>query len=323
MPRIIPDQYDQLVWTMSETSGNYHNTGQFLPNNSNTDLVITNTVVRTGSGILFPNAIQMPGTCGFPSGSTATRNNAIGANTFTFVPPITVSCWVNLRSYHTDQNQTIFAKEYRNPSLSSNSWVTPFNTWNIATTTTNGGGDWFVQTANSSGSSNTFTVTDFPIPLGQWSHIGFTIDSNLVIRLYLNGCQMVYYSGSSQVNFQQLTGLSYTDGTNGFGPYRVGAVQSTGSANKEEPNAQIQDIRIANTVRTFAYFQKVYAVGALPLLPGSYITTQYYKLRAWDTSCPTPTAVYWVDTQVSLTNAPSFPCSGPYTAPEVVDTWFV
>src|SRR5215472_15184757 len=118
MPRINPDQFDQIVWTMTETSGNYHNTGSFLPNNATTDLVVTNTLVRTGSGIVLPNCLQIPGSSNFPSGSSSTRNYASGANTVTLNPPFTVSGWVQLRSYTTNNNSTLIGKEYRNPSIS-------------------------------------------------------------------------------------------------------------------------------------------------------------------------------------------------------------
>ena len=98
-------------------------------------------------------------------------------------------------------------------------------------------------------------------------------------------------------------------------PYLV-----TSSATKEEANYSIQDIRIANVVRPLSYFKEIYTVGVLPLNLSPLI--RYYKLRAYDTSCTTPTAVVWVDTQISLTNAPAFPCIGPYTAPEVLETWY-
>lgn len=320
MTRITPDINDQLVWLLNETSGAYRNTGSLSPNSSTTDLTVVNSITRTGAGLFGGNCVQLPGTSNFPTGSSATRNNIIGANSITIAPPITVSCWVFFRSYTTSNNQTIFAKEYRNPSISGNTWTTPFNAFTITTATANGGGDWFVAIALTSSTQATFTVTDFPIPLGVWSHIGFTYDGSS-IRLYLNGCQMIYYSGTTQLNTVAAASLSYTDGVNGFGPWRVGAIQSTGSSSKEEGNAQIQDVRVANVTRPLSYFQSVYGAGALPTIPGRAAANQFFKLRAYDTSCPTPTAVVWVDTQISLANAPVFPCSGPYTNPEVLDTW--
>lgn len=321
MPRIAPDLFDQLVWTLTEQSGPYRNTGQLTPNDPSTDLTIVNSITRTGTGIFTTNCVQLPGNSNVPPGSSATRNNIIGANTITIAPPITVSLWVNLRSYRTDQNQTLFAKEYRNPSLSGNSWVTPFNTFMIGTATTNGGGDWFVAHATNSSTQVVFTVIDFPLPYQNWAHIGFTHDGSNV-RCYLNGCQMIYYSGSTQLSTLATTGLSYTDGTNGFGPWRVGAIQSTGSGSKEEGNCQVADIRVANVVRPLSYFKKIYAAGALPTPNGGGVGARYFKLRAYDLSCSTPTYVVWVDTQVSLANAPAFPCSGPYSQPEVLQTWF-
>lgn len=322
MTRITPDANDQLVWLMNETSGPYINTGSLSPNTSTTDLNITNTIIRTGTGLFGGNCIQLPGTSNFPSGSSATRNRASGASTISITPPLTVSGWINLRSYNTGQNMTIFAKEYRNPSISGNTWTTPFNAIALSTSTGNGGGDWFGSIALTSSTQATFTVTDFPIPIGVWSHIGMTLDGTSM-RLYLNGCQMIFYSGLTQFNTVAAPTLSYTDGVNGSGQWRTGAIVSTGSANKEEINAQIQDFRVANIARPLSYFQSIYALGALPSIPGKSVASQFYKLRAYDTSCPTPTPVVWVDNQISLANAPTFPCSGPYTNPEVLDTWFV
>jgi hypothetical protein len=322
MTRLFPDVNDQLVWLLNETSGAYRNTGALSPNSATTDLTITNTIIRTGAGLFGGNCVQLPGTTNFPTGSSATRNTAGGASTITVTPPLTVSCWVYLRSYTTAQNMTVFAKEYRNPSLSGNTWTTPFNAIMLGTSTGNSGGDWFCSIALTSSTQATFTVTDFPIPLGVWSHIGMTLDGTSM-RLYLNGCQMIFYSGATQFNTVAAATLSYTDGINGAGQWRVGSIVSTGSTNKEEGNAQIQDVRVANVARPLSYFQTIYSLGALPKIPGITAANQYFKLRAYDTSCSTPTAVVWVDTQISLVNAPAFPCSGPFTNPEVLDTWFV
>lgn len=320
MPRIAPDIFDQIVWPLTETSGAYRNVGQTFPNDASTDLSINNTVIRTGSGLFTGNSLWVPGTSDVPLGSSATRNYIFGAKNINIAAPMTVSCWVHLRAYTTSNNTTFIGKEYRDSGITS-SWTAPFHAIGITTLTTNSGGDWVVNVAINSSTQVSLTVTDFPIPIGMWSHIGITHDGT-AIRAYLNGFQCIYYSGASQLNSTAATAISYTDGTNGFGFWKVGAITATGSANKEEPNANVQDVRIANIARPLSYFKKVYAAGVLPLLAGSFVSAQYYKLRAYDTSCSTPTAVVWVDTQISLANAPTFPCSGPYTAPEVLETWY-
>jgi len=318
MGRVTPDEHDILVWRLNESSGPYRNTGVTSPNDVSTDLNITNTIVRTGTGVFDDSCAQFPSTGNFPTGASATRNYAAGAKTINPTPPLTVSAWVYLKSYTTTNNTTLFGKEYRDSTITS-SWTSPFQAINISTLTSNGGQDWIAQVALTSSTNATFTVTDFPIPLQQWSHIGLTHDGT-DLRAYLNGFQCIRYSGSTQLNSVAAASLSYTDGVNGFGFWRTGAITATGSANKEEPNILIQDIRVADIARPLDYFKLVYKVGVLPITVTSAV--RYYKLRAYDTSCTTPTPVVWVDTEISLANAPAFPCIGPYSTPEVLDTWF-
>lgn len=318
MPRILPDSFDQIVWPLTEISGNYRNVGSFFPNDPSTDLSITNTIIRTGAGIYGGNCPQFPSTSNFPTGSSSTRNYIAGAKNYIPSPPLTVSCWVYLRSYTTAQNAAIFAKEYRDSSITP-SWTTPFTAIGISTLTTNGGGDWVASIATSASTVVSQNIIDFPIPLGVWSHIGMTYDGTNM-RVYLNGCQMIYYSGATQLNSTAVGAISYTDGVNGFGFWKLGATTATGSTNREESSANIQDVRIANVARPLSYFKKIYAANAFPIKAST--SGQFYKLRAYDTSCVTPTYVTWVDTQVSLANAPSFPCIGPYSAPEILETWY-
>ena len=318
MARIPPDSSDILVWRMNEISGPYRNTGLTLPNDTATDLNITNTIIRTGTGVFDDTVAQFPSTGNFPTGASATRNYAAGAKTINPSAPFSVSCWVYLKRYTTANVQNIVGKEFRDSGITS-SWTSPFYAISIDVLTSNGGQDWWVTIATSPSTRATFTITDFPIPLQQWSHIGLTWDG-LFLRAYLNGVQCIFYTGSVQTNTVSAPSISYTDGVNGFGFWKVGAITATGSANKEEPAAIIQDVRVANAARPLGYFQLIYKVGVLPITVSAAI--QYYKLRAYDTSCPTPTAVTWVDTQISLANAPPFPCIGPYSTPEVLDTWF-
>lgn len=321
MPRIAPDLNDQLIWPLTETSGAYRNVGQYLPNDPSTDLSITNSVTRTGAHVFGGNCPQIPSTSNFPSGSSATRNYLSGASSVLITPPITLSFWVYLRSYTSSNAQGLVYKEYRDPILNANGWTSPFKAIGVTVFSTNNGQDWGGHVAIDSSTQAIFTVTDFPIPLGVWSHVGMSYDGTN-IRSYLNGCQMIRYSGGVQTNTFPAAALSYTDGTHGYGDWKIGGVSATGSSTKEEPSANIADVRIANVARPLSYFKKVYESGALPLRSGAFTSAQYYKLRAYDLSCPTPTAVVWIDTQISLANAPAFPCSGLYSDPEVLETWY-
>lgn len=316
MTRVTPDNNDILVWLLDETSGPFRNTGTLSPNSATTDLVVNNTISRGYNGI-FTDCANIPGTSNFPSGSSAVRNYAAGAKTINPSLPITVSLWVKIRAYNSGFNAQLIAKEFRDSGITS-AWTTPFLSFAINTTTGNGGQDWTIHYATSTSTFSQFSVLDFPIPLGEWSHIGFTMDGTSV-RAYLNGCQCIYYSGSVQMNTTPATAVFYTDGVNGNGFWRIGAITATGAGNKEEPNCLIQDIRVANVARPLSYFQNIYNFGKA----ANFISTavRYYKLRAFDTSCSTPTSVTWVDTEISLANAPAFPCSGPYSDPEVLETW--
>jgi hypothetical protein len=91
----------------------------------------------------------------------------------------------------------------------------------------------------------------------------------------------------------------------------------TSSTTRKEANYSIQDVRIANIVRPSSYFQAIYKFGALPAKVSNCI--MYYKLRDFNLSCVTPTTVTWIDTEISLTKAPIFPCSGPHSNIEVLD----
>jgi len=64
-------------------------------------------------------------------------------------------------------------------------------------------------------------------------------------------------------------------------------------------------------------------VNGLNMGPTGSSSVTYYKLRAYDSSCVSPTAVIWTDTTISLTNAPAFPCSGPYVNLTVISQWTI
>lgn len=319
MAKIPQDGYDILYWPLTETSGVYRNIGATSPNNAITDLTVLQTVDRNGLSPFASTCPNFPGTSNFPSGSSSTRNSLVGANTINPQPPLTVSCWVNVRSYPSGSNANFLCKPYRDATITS-SYTAPFNSIQFGLSSTSG--TWFIALCLSSNPSTqtVFSTSDFPIPLQTWCHIGFTYDGTM-IKMYLNGNQMITYSGITQLAGLTTSGnIVYTDGTNGFGAWQIGATQSAGAGNKEEPNTQISDLRVANIVRPLSYFQNIYKGGALPYNIVNY--TQYYKLRAYDTSCGTLTPVTWIDTEVSYRNAPAFPCSGPYSSIDVLDSWY-
>lgn len=504
MARINPDTNDILVYKLDETSGVYRNTGSTLPNDSLTDLTVSGTIVRTGTGVHGTPCPWFPGTSGYPSGASATRNYLFGANTINPQPPISISFWVNQRSYINNGNFQQYVKKLFRDHTVTNTSAAPFFSFEISNASTNSGQDLYFGMTNSITTQTNMTITDFPMPLFQWNHIGVTHDGTN-IRAYLNGCQLIRYSGTTQLNTLAATsstiiyndisyaitnttgtyvpgvddignhgdevmtsvtlpfnftffGVTYSSlfassngfvefgqSTQGFGftlpdsgkgplicvferdentapgptfgifttttgtapnrtfiiewrnqPFGGGStlnyelklfegsstfetlyttstsastgcvgIQSaaggkttifsnstvipaantrliftpttsasgylavgatppylvTSSPTKEEANFMISDLRIANVVRPLSYFQQVYNYGVLP----NNLSTQtiYYKLRAYDLSCVTPTAVTWVDTQISLANAPAFPCSGPYSPIEIIDSWLV
>jgi hypothetical protein len=322
MGRVTPDGYDIIVWRLDETSGAYRNTGTQSPNSSTTDLTVQNSVDRNGNGLFGDPCANFPGVGNFPTGSSATRNSAFGANTINPAYPITVSAWVNVRSYSTTFTSTLVGKQYRDTGI-TNTWSTPFHALGISLTTANSGLSWFVSCATSSSTRLIYQIDDFPIPLQQWCHVGLTYDG-YTLKAFLNGCQCITVT-SGTINAGLASGgsgvpISYTDGTNGFGPWVIGALTATGSSNKEEAPYQIQDVRIASIARPLSYFQQIYKFGQLPI--SLVDATQYYKLRVFDTSCTEPTPIIWIDTEVSLVNLPVTPCSGVFSPLEVLDTWF-
>lgn len=500
MARIIPDSNDILVYKLDEASGAYRNTGSQLPNDSLTDLTVSGTIVRTATGIHGGNCPWFPGTGNYPTGASATRNYIFGANTINPQTPFTLSFWVNQRGYINNSNFQQYVKKLFRDHTITNTSASPFFSFEISNASTNSGQDLYFGFSNSATTQTNMTITDFPMPLAQWNHIGMTHDGTN-IRAYLNGCQLIRYSGATQlselaatsssivyndvsyaitnttgtyvpgvddignhgdeartsvtfpfpvtiygakfnsgfigsngqIEFGQNTaGFNFTLPNSGFGtllcvfqrdqsttaprgifttttgtaPNRtfivewrnqvlsdgllanyevkffednntfeylyttstsnatacigvqsqaggkstvfsnattipaantrliftpteaasgylaIGATPPylvTSSPTKEEANFMISDVRIANVARPLSYFQQIFSYGALP----NETTTQviYYKMRAYDLSCAEPTPVTWIDTSISYANAPAFPCLGPYTAIEILESW--
>lgn len=311
--RIEPDVYDIAVWKLDEAAAPFVNSSSSpsAPSHAVSDLA-------TLSGTVFlqqPSPFAASGTnsCVQFSGnnSGSPRNYIAGANNFLPQPPITISAWYYQRAYDT----TGFTQHGFTKQTSTGVWSgSTFGAIDLAQNERyNGSGiantsryDFYFQTNSSNQGGNANTPADLTITLNNWCHIGMTYDGTTVIS-YINGNIAnvataspggnIYYSGSP-------------------GPWFTGAIPS-GSGNPEEGQFGICDVRIANIIRPQSYFQTIYNSGMLNV---SVVAT-YYKMRAYDLSCSTPTAIYWTDTAVSYNNAPTSPCGGPLGPIEVMETW--
>ncbi len=317
---LAPDAADIIRWKLDEQTGVFRNTGASFPNNALTDLTASGSFFRDGNGLDSTNCLYVPGVDDFPTGSSATRNYLVGANTIAPQPPITVSAWVYLRGYNSASDKHIIGKLFRDHTITNN-WATPFCAMEITFDSTGTGQNLLFSITVGPTTTTSRTISDFPVPLHQWSHIGMTHDGTN-LRCYLNGCQLVTYSaGVQSLATPIVTPIVYTNTTQGG--WFIGAVPpylTLSSTNKEEASMMIQDVRIATVARSLAYFKYIYRLGVLPIYVLNAV--QYYKLRAYDSGCPTPTAVIWIDTSISLTNAPALTCGGPYVDLEVLDTWY-
>jgi len=199
MAKVNPDSNDILVYKLDETSGVYRNTGVTSPNNSLTDLSVSGTIIRTATGIHGGNCPWFPGTGNYPTGASATRNYIFGANTINPQPPFTLSFWLNQRGYINNGSfQQYVRKLFRDHTITNTS-ASPFFSFEISNASTNSGQDLYFGFSNSATTQTNMTITDFPMPLAQWNHIGMTHDGTN-IRAYLNGCQLIRYSGATQLN---------------------------------------------------------------------------------------------------------------------------
>jgi len=176
MPKVSPDNNDILVYNLDETSGAYKNSGSYFPNDPSTDLTVSGTVIRTGTGVHGTDCPYFPGAGNYPSGASSTRNYIYGADTINPDPPITVSLWVNQRNYINNSNFQQYIKKLFREHTTTNTWATPYTAWEISNASGNSGQDLFFSVASSATTRDSFTITDFPMPLAQWNHIGFTFD---------------------------------------------------------------------------------------------------------------------------------------------------
>lgn len=297
--RITPDGNDIVVWRLDETTTPFVNssTSGASPGSSANLTTLSGTVqvqqpspfAATGTN----SAIRFTG-----NNSGAPRNFVSGANTFQPQSPVTFSVWIFIRAYNTTGAvQHIFAKQHT------------AGTWAGATT-----GQILLQNhAVGSTTFDLFAVTTsgggptFTIPINMWCHVGLAYDGSFQYG-YLNGNLIGQTAATGTINY------------GGGGPWFFGAIPSGGSP--DESVISVCDFRAANVVRPQSYFQNIYRKGGTSSGLGIPLIT-YYKLRAFDLSCSTPTPSYWVSTTIDYTGAPSTPCGGSYGPIEVLDSWSI
>ena len=237
-----PDSFDYLWWPLTDTQGphalNFGTAGAIG------HLTASSTTVRYnqpgGAGGLIKNAMGIN-----VNGAT---NNYLGTlNTATQPTPntsnISVSVWfrpslegVSLNNNH----QKIVLKSYFN---TISSWTTPFIAIDIGLAGT-GDGQMEFGFAGLSPVGPGQNITGSCCSIGQWNHAGMTYDG-AVGRVYLNGRLIFEFPQTGNIDYSQ----------NGW--WAIGGNQAIPSS--EYFQGDICDVRVANTVRSDAWFAQQWA----------------------------------------------------------------
>jgi len=301
--RVTPDNNDIVVWKFDDS------TATVFANSSTSinSLGSAANLTTVGGSFLIqqPSLFSASGlnSCvRFTGNNSGTRNYISGANTVEPQAPVTFSGWFFLRA----TNPTGFDQHMANKQDTAGIWSSP--TFAIFSFHTKGSSSLPLQLNMDFGATTISIPSANQYPQGRWFHLGLTYDG-ATVNGYMDGTLYGTASTTGSINYS------------GHGPWFFGAIPS-GSGNPEESSMSLCDFRIANVVRPLSYFQNVYNSGISPASTGSGLTT-YYKLRAYDLSCSTPTPVYWVSTSISINAAPAGPCGGSYGPVEVVETWNV
>jgi hypothetical protein len=257
------DGYTSVIYALNETSAPYINGGS----GSVMNLTASTGTPQSVNG-LFGSAVSFSSTI-LTSGNTS-------LNQLNY--PITLSVWVNLRSYTT--NGTIFAKEYRN----DNTYTSPFASIFINLSGSNDG--TYSLGITTSGTNQSVSVSGINIlKLNTWNLISLTYDGT-TLRTYLNGNSTGTLAVSGNIDY----------GTSGA--FDVGGVVASG--NVRQIDGIIEDIRFENVVRNQAYILQMYKAGLglfdtyagnigsvvllsttyLPILNSTFTTSQAVYSRA-------------------------------------------
>jgi hypothetical protein len=302
--RVAPDENDVVVWKFDDASAPFVNSStstNALPHNISDLSTLSGTVYLQQPSPFAPYGTN---SCVVFSGnnSGSPRNFISGANNVELQYPVTFSCWVYLRTYY----YTGFTQHYFSKQHTAGVWSGVFAQICLQNRTYTGQStafDLFMLPTVSGGA----LVLDANnnIPLNQWVHVGITYDGSTV-NGYLNGNIIGSVTTSGNINYGN------------HGPWFFGSIPS-GSGNPEEGQYAIADFRIANIARPQSYFQNIYRQAMLQSTASVTPINTYYKLRAYDMTCSTPTAVYWISKNIDYSDAPPAPC-GALSSLEVLET---
>lgn len=305
--RVEPDNNDIVVWKLDDASAPFINSSTSTSAPSH---IVSDLATLSGSGVGAPKLQQPSPFAPYGNNSavlftgdnaSSPRNYILGATGVEPQPPVTFSCWLYLRVYANGFTQHYFAKQH-----TANTWSGVFAQVELQNRTYAGQSNAFdLFVVPTSGGAIVLDAAN-SIPLNIWCHVGLVYDGSFVYG-YLNGDLVGQATATGSINYGN------------HGPWFFGGPLGSGSV--EEGAYSICDFRIANVARPQSYFQNIYRQAILPLSEGQPTTT-YYKLRAYDLSCSSPTAVYWISTLVNYNDAPTAPCGslGPI---EILDSWTV
>lgn len=254
MPRVAPDNNDVIVWLLNESGTPFVNSSpSTFSRGAAANLTIQVGTVVTGQESLFQQSCPyFPSFGNYPPGASATHNRleTAGGLAQDVPSPLSISAWVKVRSYVNlgDNFGFMLMKRY----LNDGSWNSPYvamdwTMWNSADGTWRAG-------CTVAGNRNDLLVnaTNYPMPLGVWSHVGWTYDG-VILLVYLNGVLAASVSP---------TGAPGQLDNSGHGPWAIGAAPES-DGNKQEGAYSICDVRIANTIRPQSYFENIYRQGVL------------------------------------------------------------
>lgn len=225
------DANDQLIYTLDESASPWANTGAAGALN----LTVQSAGPTVVAG-LYSNGVNMPG----PNASTKyLTSGAAGTTVGEISTNLTVSGWVFPTSLTGYGNMV--CKAYR-PDASG--WTTPFESIWLGLNNTNDGQILFLITVGAA-SVKSFVSGSIRVTVSKWNHIGLTYDGT-TLRGYINGVAAGTLASSGSMDY----------GTHG--PWTLGGeVSGADSLN----NGIIDDVRVANVVRSVDWFSNVAANG--------------------------------------------------------------